>query len=189
MEMMLEKLEFYGYVLLFFSSFGGSVLAIISAGALAYLGKLDLLWSIVIASCGNICGSIILVCLARYQRKFFRSKKYSRKIALVYLWLKKYGILLIFANKYIYGFKSILPLAVGVSGYSLRKFIIWNGFASFLWGATMGMLGFFASSFAIKVFEKWKQYPYILPLVFIVILLLLWCLIRTRSTRRGLSKQ
>lgn len=181
MEAMIEKLELYGYLLIFFSSFGGSFLGIVSAGVLSALGKMDLFLSIVLASSGNICGSMILVYLAKYQRKFFRSKKISRKIAVVYLWLRRYGIALIFANKYIYGFKSVLPLAVGVSGYSIKKFFFFNAISAFIWGALMGFAGFFASNLVIEFLQEWKKYPYVVPLLFVGLIIVLWCILNGKS--------
>ncbi len=181
MEKMMANIEIYGYILLFFASFGGTLLGIVSAGVLSSLEKLDLVLSIVIASSGNMCGNLILVYLAKYQKRFFRSKKYTRKIALVSLWLKKYGIILIFANKYIYGFKSIVPLAVGMSGYSVRKFVFWNLWASLIWASLMGVGGFFASHFVIEFFGEWKQYSYIPPLLFGIALIALFWILRSKS--------
>ncbi|MCE3047116.1 DedA family protein [Helicobacter kayseriensis] len=181
MEEMIQNLEFYGYILLFFSSFGGSFLGIVAAGVLSSLGKFDLFLSIVLASCGNICGSMILVYLAKYQKKLFRNKKYLHKIAIVRVWLKKYGIALILVNKYIYGFKSIIPLVVGMSGYSVKKFMFWNSLSAFIWGSLMGLGGFFASNFAMRVFTELKQYPYVFPLLFVGVLVLLWFVMKKRE--------
>lgn len=174
MEETIQSLEFYGYILLFFSSFGGSFLWIVSAGVLSSLGKLDLLLSIILASSGNICGSMILVYLAKYQKRFFKSEKIIQKMAKVSIWLDRYGVALIFANKYIYGFKSIVPLVVGMSGYSLKKFIFWNSISAFVWGTLMGTSGFFASNLAMQIFQEIKKYPHIFPLVFLCTLGILY---------------
>lgn len=183
MQETINDLETYGYIFLFFYSFGGGFVGIVAAGVLSALGKMDLSLSIIIASLGNIAGSTLLVYLGRYQKQDFQKylQKHRRKVALVNIWLKRYGILLIFANKYIYGFKTLLPLVVGVSKYSFVKFLTWNGIASILWGVLMGLGGFFASSLAISLFEKLKDYPYAMPLVFLSLIGIIWLIMKWRK--------
>lgn len=169
MEDTLSNLETYGYIALFLYSFGGGFVGIVAASVLAGIGKLDLWLSIVIASLGNAVGSTILAYLARFQKQDFKKylAKHTRKLALAHLWIKRYGAVLFFVNKFIYGFKTILPLAVGLSKYPLKVFAIYNLIACFIWGVGIGLAGFYASSFVVRLFEKWQQYPYVMPLVFL----------------------
>ncbi|WP_027327129.1 DedA family protein [Helicobacter pametensis] len=186
MQEMISNLETYGYIFLFFYSFGGGFVGIVAAGVISALGKMDLTLSIVIASLGNIAGSTLLVYLGRYQKKDFQKylQKHRRKVALVHIWLKRYGILLIFVNKYIYGFKTLLPLVVGVSKYPFVKFSIWNTLASVIWGVAMGFGGFFASNLAIRIFERIKDYPYVMPLGFACIVGLILIVMKFKAKNR-----
>lgn len=160
MQAILEKLELYGYLILFFSSFGGSFLGIVSAGILSSLGKLDLLLSILIASSGNICGSMILAYLARFNQRFFKAKKWRKKTAIFSCWFKKYGVCVFVLSKYIYAIKSLVPIAIGLSSYPLWKFWMWNTLSSLFWGIIMGCVGYFASNAILQAIEN--QWGYIL---------------------------
>lgn len=160
MQEVLAKLELYGYVILFFSSFGGSFWGIMCAGILSSLGKLDLFASILIASSGNICGSMILLYLARFNKRFFKAPKWRRRTLVVGCWFRKYGVVVFLLNKYIYAIKSLVPIVIGLSSYPLWKFWLWNSFSSLLWGVIMGCVGFFASNAIMKLFEN--QWGYIL---------------------------
>lgn len=185
MQETLNNLETYGYIILLFYSFGGGLVGIVSAGVLSAFGEMNLLLSIGIASFGNIIGSTSLVYLGRYQKQELQKylQKHKRKVALTQLWLRKFGIALIFANKYIYGFKTILPLVVGLSKYSFSKFFLWNTIASMIWGISLGLLGFFASNLAMRLFDSLKAYSYALPLGFVILLILLWLILKIKSKK------
>lgn len=176
MQETLEYLQTYGYIVLFVYSLGGGLIGIVAAGVLSALGKIDLFSSIVIASIANIIGSTFLVYLGRYQKQEISQylQKHRRKVARVQLWLRKFGVFLILIHKYIYGFKAILPLVIGVSKYSFLRFLIWNGIASVLWGVLMGLSGRFASHFVINLFDSLKNYPYLFPVVFLIFLGIIW---------------
>ena len=185
MQETLSSLETYGYLVLLFYSFGGGFVGIVSAGVLSALGKMDLFLSIGIASFGNIVGSSFLVYLGRYQKEELQKylQKHKRKVALMQLWLRQFGIALIFVNKYIYGFKTILPLVVGLSKYPFSKFFLWNAIASMIWGISLGLLGFFASNLAMRLFDSLKAYSYALPLGFVILLILLWLILKIKSKK------
>jgi len=50
LQEMLTSLSTYGYVIVFLYSLGGGMVAIIAAGVLAHLGKMDITVSIVLAA-------------------------------------------------------------------------------------------------------------------------------------------
>ncbi|RDU71725.1 DedA family protein [Helicobacter brantae] len=187
MQETLNDIQTYGYIVLFVYSMGGGFVGIVAAGVLSALGKLDLSLSILIACLGNIAGSMLLAYLSRYQKQDFQKylHKHKRKIALVYLYLRRYGILLIFINKFIYGFKTILPLAIGLSRYSFKKFFFFNALACLLWAVSIGLCSYWASDMAVAVFEKIQSYPYIMPLFLFTlvggILLTLWIKSKKKS--------
>lgn len=159
MQAILERLEIYGYLILFFSSFGGSFLGIVCAGILSSLGKLDLVLSILSASSGNICGSMLLAYLARFNQRFFRAKKWRRKLAIFSYWFRKYGVCVFLLSKYIYAIKSLVPIAIGLSAYPLWKFCLWNALGAVIWGVIMGCVGYFASNAILQMIEN--QWGYI----------------------------
>ncbi|GAA7260422.1 DedA family protein [Helicobacter cholecystus] len=186
MEAILQKLELYGYVILFFSSFGGSFLGIVSAGILSSLGKLDLFLSILIASCGNICGSMILAYISRCNKHFFRSSKWKRKTLIVSLWFRKYGVSVFLLSKYIYAIKSLVPIAIGLSSYPLWKFWLWNSFSSLFWGIIMGCIGFFASNAILQLLQD--QWGYILGSIIVCAVFIGILLFKSKTRKKEIAK-
>lgn len=172
MEETLSNLQTYGYIALFVYSMGGGFIGLVASSILSALGKLDLALCIVIACCGNIVGSTLLAYLSRYQKQDFVRYliKHKRKIALAHLYLRRYGVWLIFVSKYIYGFKTILPLAIGLSSYSLKKFSFFNALACIPWAVGIAIPSYLASDWAKYAFQKLQNYPYIMP-VFLIVLI------------------
>lgn len=186
MEETLGNIQTYGYIALFIYSMGGGFVGIVAASILSALGKLDLTLSIIIACCGNIAGSTLLAYLSRYQKQDFKRylAKHKRKTALAQLYLRRYGILLIFANKFIYGFKTILPLAIGLSSYSLKKFTFFNAIACALWAIGIAIPAYLASDWVKGVFEKLQGYPYVMPIFLIVLIGGIYLLLKIGEKRR-----
>lgn len=150
------SLEHWGYLLLFFASFGGGYTAIVAAGVFCALGKLDINLSLLISFIGNCIGSSLLAYLARMQKKDFTRllQKHRRKLALTHVYMQRYGIWLIFFSKFIYGIKTIVPLGIGLSHYSLKKFIFYNIPACGVFTLSIGLVSFFASNWVLELFSK-----------------------------------
>ena len=68
MQEMLTSLSTYGYLVVFLYSLGGGMVAIIAAGVLAHLGKMDITVSIVLAAVANAMGDTLLFYVSRYNR-------------------------------------------------------------------------------------------------------------------------
>ncbi|WP_104697073.1 MULTISPECIES: DedA family protein [unclassified Helicobacter] len=167
-----DNLQNWGYLLLFLYSLGGGYVALIAAGFLSSLGSMDITLSILVAFLGNMVGSSVISLLARKQRGDFLAymKKHRRKLALSFKWIKTYGVGLIFFSKYIYGIKTIVPIAIGIGKYDLKKYMIFNFFACLLWAFVVGLVSYFASSFVKRIFMSFSTLPpYTMPLVLVSI--------------------
>ncbi|MDO7252387.1 DedA family protein [Helicobacter cappadocius] len=180
-----DSYQTWGYLLLFVYCMGSGYVGIVVAGILSSLGSMDIGISIIVAFLGNTFGSSILAFLGRYQKneilKYFA--KHRRKVALVHIWMKKYGVWLILFNKYIYGIKTIVPIAIGVSKYKMGQFLILNAIACLIWAFLIGMVSFFASEFVKKIFSYIADKPYLMPIIFLILLGIVWILLKKISKR------
>ena len=185
MQEVVNSLEQWGYILLFAYSLGGGYVGLLTAGVMSALDKMDLLTSIFVAGAGNIVGSSILAYLARYQKKELMGylRNHKRKIALSQIWLKKYGSWLIFFSKYLYGIKTIVPLAIGFSRLNLKTFFVLNGIACVLWAILVGIGGYYASSGVIALLEKINAHSYMMPIVFLCLGAIIYLIIAQVSKR------
>ena len=162
----------WGYIALFLYSFGGGMLALAIGGVFASTGDLNIIYVIIIASISNFIGDGFLFWLARNNKAHAKEmmKKHQRKIAYTHLLMRKYGTLVIFIQKYIYGVKTLVPLAMGLTKYDLNKFIFVNAFASIVWGIVVGTTAYILGNIFIDYLEQIKEYAFVFILAILLIL-------------------
>ena len=153
-----EFIRDWGYIALFLYSFGGGFVGLAIASVLSYSGDLNIYVCIIIAAISNFIGGQFLFFLARKNKNYAKDmiKKYGRKIDLAHLLMKKYGSFVIFVQKYIYGIKTLVPLAMGITKYSALKFTIFNAMAAILWACVIGYASFTAGEFILNLSEDFK---------------------------------
>ncbi|NHA95180.1 DedA family protein [Helicobacter pylori] len=183
-----EGFKEWGYLILFLYSLGGGYVGIVIASILsATTHALDIKITILVAFLGNMVGSGALVVFARYQKREFLKyfHKHRRKLALASLWVKRYAFLMIFVNKYLYGVKSVVPLAIGFSKYPLKRFLWLNVLSSFLWALIVGSVSFQASDWVKTLYERLSHYTSFFVISFALIVLLIWFLLKRYSRKMG----
>jgi len=148
-EEILGSLSTYGYIILAFYSFGGGMAGLAGAGVLSAMGKMDITTSIAIAIVFNYIGDNVLFYMAQTNKesvmpyiKKFKGRIHGRTV----LMMRKYGWMVVFIQKYLYGIKTLVPIIMGLSKYDFRKFIILNAFASITWGLAVGLLSYYFSA-------------------------------------------
>ncbi|MDY0365731.1 MAG: DedA family protein [Arcobacteraceae bacterium] len=148
----------WGYIVLFLYSFGGGFVALAAAGVLSFSGELNIFISIAVAVIANFLGDQFLFYMARYNKHFAKDimKKYGRKVAYTHLLMRKYGNIAIFIQKYIYGVKTLIPLAIGLTKYDAQKFMFYNVFASILWGIVVGGVSYMLGNVVLTYAEDYK---------------------------------
>ncbi|PUD58989.1 DedA family protein [Helicobacter pylori] len=183
-----EGFKEWGYLILFLYSLGGGYVGIVIASILSTTTHaLDIKITILVAFLGNMVGSGALVVFARYQKREFLKyfHKHRRKLALASLWVKRYAFLMIFVNKYLYGVKSVVPLAIGFSKYPLKRFLWLNVLSSFLWALIVGSVSFQASDWVKTLYERLSHYTSFFVISFALIALLIWFLLKRYSRKMG----
>jgi len=162
MEDTLSNLATYGYIGLFIYSLGGGFIGIVAASVLSFMGKMDLTLSISIAFLGNALGDILLFWLTRYQKSMMVEglRKHRRKLALAHILIKKHGDWVIFIQKFIYGLKTVVPIAIALTKYDFKKFAVLNIFAAAVWALAFGLSSYYfgavLSKFAMYINDnKW----------------------------------
>ncbi len=171
MEDTFTNLETYGYIGLFLYSLGGGFVALLGAGVLSYMGKMDLATSMAIAFVANAIGDILLVYLARYQKSMMMEgvSKHRRKLALAHIYMKKYGSWIILIQKFIYGIKTLIPIAIGLTKYDFKKFIVLNIGSSAIWVFIVGFGSYYSGSILVKLAESIGNKPWIAPIILVVL--------------------
>jgi len=116
-------LKAYGYIILFFWSIVEGEMGLVMAGIMTHTGNMNYVIAIFVAGLGGFTGDQGFFYLGRFNKRFMQSKLHSQrhKLAIAYLLLRKYGWPIILIQRYLYGLRSIIPIAIGISNYSAKK--------------------------------------------------------------------
>jgi len=176
LEDILSSLATYGYIVVFLYSLGGGFVALAAAGVLAYAGKMDLTTAIVVATLANFIGDTILFYLGRYNKHdiYGYLKKHRRKLAFSHILIKRHGSKVIVFQKFVYGIKTLVPLAIGVTKYPFGKFTVYNAGSSILWGVSVGSAGYFGGEMVMRLVGYSSEHPYLPPMIILTLIGTLW---------------
>lgn len=176
MEDIFTSLTTYGYIALFLYSLGGGFFGLIAAGALSYMGKMDIVISMAVVFVANYLGDMLLFYMARYNRDIIAPymKSHRRKFALSQLLVKKYGDFAVFLQKFIYGVKTLVPIAMGLGKYSFVRFGLLNIPATAIFVLFFGLLSYKGGEHIVSLFAKLKETPWMMPLILLTLIGSIW---------------
>ena len=192
MEDILSSLTTYGYIVLFLYSLGGGFVALLAAGVLSYTGNMDLGLSMLIAFVANFVGDMGLFYMGRYNKGDIHNylKKHRRKLAFSHILIKKHGYKVIFFQKFVYGIKTLIPLAIGITKYDFKSFAFFNLISSAIWAAIIGGIGYVGGEAVVKAMNATSGQPYIFPVILLSLLLLIWFYLnKVTSKKKNPSKK
>ncbi len=166
---LIEWLKEYGYIILFFWSMAEGETGLVMAGVLSHTGDMNVPVSILVAGLGGFIGDQIWYYVGRYNKSYVHREfeQHRRKFARARLMLRRYGIWLIFFQRFIYGMRSIIPLAVGLSGYDKKKFAIINFFSAFIWASITIIPSYIYGEEILKLIT-WAKHHWYLSVMFLV---------------------
>lgn len=136
-EFLIGAIRDYGYIILFLWCILEGEMALIMGGILAHTGDMNLPLAIFIAGLGGFTGDQIYFYIGRFNKKYINAKlrKQRRKFAIAHVLLKKHEWKIIFMQRYMYGLRTILPMSIGLTRYSSKKFAIINLLSAWCWAS------------------------------------------------------
>jgi len=156
-------LKQYGYIILFAWSILEGEMGLIMGGLLCHTGDMNLFWAIFIAGLGGFAGDQIYFYAGRYNKEYIHKKfnHHRRKFALANLLLQKYGWGIIFAQRYMYGMRTIIPISIGLTKYSALKFAFINLISAWVWASLTILPTWYFGDEILKFFGYLKEHFYI----------------------------
>lgn len=171
-HLFLEWLKEYGYIVLFFWSILEGELGLVMAGIMAHTGDMILPIAIIVGAFGGFVGDQIYFYIGRFNKKYIHEKlrDQRRKFAIANLLLKKYGWALIFVQRYMYGMRTVIPMAIGLTKYSGRQFAIINLISAFFWSSLTIIPAYYFGEQLLLILAWIKSHWYLaIPLVITII--------------------
>jgi len=202
MEIFLEYLDslpdYLIYVLLGLSAFVENIFppipgdTIIVFGAfLVGIGRLDLFWVYFSTTLGSLSGFMSLFWVGRYLgRHFFIERDYrfikAKDIIRAEDWFRKYGYFLIVLNRFIPAIRSVISVAVGISGLSGTKVSILALMSCAVWNIIWTLLGYALGSNweAFKTSMSTIMMRYNITILFFFCVFILFIIIRRQYKRK-----
>ncbi len=160
---LVNLLKEYGYIILFVWSIFEGETGLVMAGILSHTGDMNLWLAILVAALGGFLGDQIYFYLGRINKTWVLKEleAHRRKFAKARLLLRKYGGWVVFIQRFIYGMRTIIPMAIGVSGYDSRKYALINLISAFVWASVTIIPAYYFGEELLNVLKWLKSHWYI----------------------------
>lgn len=161
-HLFIEWLKEYGYIVLFAWSILEGELGLVMAGIMSHTGDMFLPLAIMVGALGGFVGDQIYFYIGRFNKAYIHNKLRSqrRKFAIAHLLLKKYGWPLIFVQRYMYGMRTVIPMAIGLTKYSSRQFALINFVSAIFWAALTIIPAYYFGEELLKLLAWIKAHWY-----------------------------
>ena len=181
---LLELMREYGYGILFIWSILEGESGLVMAGLFSHTGDMNIFMAIGFAGVGAFVGDQIYFYLGRFKKGYVIRKFSSqrRKIALAKRMLQKYGWYIIFMQRYIYGMRTIIPLTIGLTGYSAKEFAIINFCSALCWSALIITPVWYFGEPILKMLAILRAHWYYALPVILFVIVGIYLFIRHRTT-------
>jgi membrane protein DedA with SNARE-associated domain len=135
---------------------------VITAAFSADRGYLNIYIVFLMAVLGTIISDYFWFFLGRLRGRWFLMKKpkWQQKIAKADQLLQRYQTLILIGYRFLYGFRIILPLVIGLSRVKTRVFLAYSLGVIIFWSILVCTIGFYFGEFLGAHFNRLKEYEF-----------------------------
>ena len=171
------------YVTLFLFAFIENVfppspsdLVIVIGGTLVGTGDLNFILSLIFTTLGSITGFMLMFYIgSTVDKKVIHSGRFRfipiNSIEKVEIWFRKYGYMVIVANRFMPGTRAVISFFAGISNLESKKTTLLCFISALAWNIIMLYLGFIFGDNVAKVDEYLTTYSNIVIVITILIIL------------------
>jgi membrane protein DedA with SNARE-associated domain len=173
----------YGYMGV---SVGGLLVeetVLVLAGISAHLDYLKLQWVIIYAFIGTFGSSEILFYIGRMKGKTLLKKypTWREKSQKAFTILEKNKTLVIVGFRFLFGFRTIMPIFIGMSSVSSARFLLLNILGAFVWTVVFAVLGYLFGHTLELFLGEIKKHELVIFSSIIVFSLAIWGVYRLKK--------
>ena len=134
----------YGLIAIFIGAGVEGETVVVTGGVMAHQGLVPLAGAMAVAVLGSFTADQLLFLTGRRFRDHPRVVRWMRKpaFARALTAFERHPAGFILAFRFIYGFRTISPVAIGTTGVSARMFVTLNAVAALVWGTLFTTLGY-----------------------------------------------
>jgi membrane protein DedA with SNARE-associated domain len=161
-ELFIGWLKEYGYVILFLWSIIEGEMGLIMGGIMSHTGDMQYFTTVFVAGLGGFTGDQIYFYVGRFNKGYIQRKLHKQrlKFAIAHLLLKKYGWPIIFMQRYMYGLRTVIPMSIGITKYSAKKFAFINLISAWVWAAITVTPAYYFGAEILDLLTYAKQHWY-----------------------------
>ncbi len=160
---------------------------VITGGVLAHRGLLPLVGAMAATAIGSFTADQLLFFIGRrfrdsgWVRKLHARPGFARAVDLI----ERYPRGFIFAFRFIYGLRTISPIAIGTTRVEIRTYLFVNGLSAIFWGVTFTSIGYLFGHALEALLGKLLTTTHIAIAIGAIVItaLLIWLLRRWRDAR------
>ncbi|MET0280410.1 MAG: DedA family protein [Steroidobacteraceae bacterium] len=140
-------LQHYGYLAVFGGTFFEGESLLLLGSYAAHRGYLQLPWVIAVAFAAAVASDQIYFHLGRRHgvRYVRQHPRLAARVEAMLRRVERRGTWLVLVMRFLWGMRVALPVAVGMSGMSPRRFLLLDVLSAAGWATTIGFIGFSAS--------------------------------------------
>ncbi|MDH3672744.1 MAG: DedA family protein [Gammaproteobacteria bacterium] len=192
MSSLQHLVDTYGYVVVLIGTFLEGETILVLGGLAARLGYLKLQWVIVAAFAGSMAGDQLYFYLGRRHGKTLlaRHPAWEGRVAKIHNLMERFETPLLLGFRFLYGFRSLTPLVIGMSRIKLWKFFILNMLGAAIWATCVASLGYALGHSADRLLGDIKRYELEAMIVVVVVGAAAWTVYIVRKRiREHVAKQ
>jgi len=182
----------YGYIGVLIGTFLEGETTLLLAAFGAYQGYMELPYVMLAASIGSLCGDQSFFWLGRKRRQKTLDGHPSlrARVEKAQALLERYRTPLMFMFRFMYGLRTVIPFAIGMSPVPAAEFISLSAVSSVVWAILVGGAGFLFGNALESMMGDIKRYELLVLAAIAGIGAIVWaiCLYR-RKKKNGFSSK
>jgi membrane protein DedA with SNARE-associated domain len=97
--------------------------------------------------------------------------KFQKRLGFIYNLIDKYPYQVLFLFRFVYGFRSVMPLILGTSNVKTKHFFVLGLSSTIIWSTMYAELGYYFGSVVQTHWQIVKKYQYLIIILLILILI------------------
>lgn len=155
-----ELLQHYGYAAVLVGTFVEGESMLLLGGYAAHRGYLDLPGVMAAAFVAAVASDQLYFHLSRHHgaRMLAHHPRLKTKVDKALNLVERHDTITVFAMRFLWGLRIALPVAIGMSKMSARRYFVLNLVAAALWSCVVGVVGFAATRVLSRLIEDLQRH-------------------------------
>ena len=179
-------LQTYGYWAVLIGTFLEGETILVLGGLAAHMGYMDLTGVILSAFVGSLCGDQFFFFLGRRHSTFLLTRRpsWTTKLERANHLIDRFQTPLILGFRFLYGLRTVMPFAIGVSTVPVMRFILLNAIGAIVWAGIVAGGGYLFGNVLEGILANIRHYE---KMLFVLVALagsVVWALYLVRRYRK-----